>query len=33
MDLDHHLAGIGTSYAALGLGDTDAPAPRADASD
>jgi adenylosuccinate lyase len=33
MDLDHHLAGIDASYAALGLDDTDAPAPRADASD
>jgi adenylosuccinate lyase len=33
MDLGHHLAGIRTSYVALGLDDTDAPAPRADASD
>jgi adenylosuccinate lyase len=31
MDLDHHLAGIHASYAALGLDDT--PASRADASD
>jgi adenylosuccinate lyase len=33
MDLEHHLAGIGASYSALGLDDTDAPAPRVDASD
>ena len=32
MNLQHHLAGIGASYAALGLDDTDAPTSRPDAS-